>query len=237
MTIGPEPMSRILLRSVRRGISVRPLGDGCLLCSAGLDSYYGGRTALQEGRRSPHRPPPTGEHEAEREHSMTPEDFLAAVTDRLHRQGADSRPEEVKAFTAGAWMQGEPPPDPDMWAERFLADPARCRPVRKQHGWFGRAAGGGIAGGLVGGATTTAILAILILVAVQFDPTAGMAIVVLSFMWLPGGLLGGLLGALLQAGGLRRGWLLGGCLGGVLAPLLVWTLCFLYQILNLGQYL
>jgi hypothetical protein len=167
---------------------------------------------------------------------MTPEDFLAAVTDRLRRGGAEFRSEEVKTFTAGAWMQGESPPDPDMWAERFLADPARWGSVRKQDGWFSRAAGGGIAGAVVGAVTTTASLAILILVVVQFNPDSMIGMMVLLYMWLPGGVLGGLLGALLQARRLRWGWLLGGCLGGLFAPIVVFIFGFLYDTFDLGQY-
>ena len=155
---------------------------------------------------------------------MTPEEFATALTDRLRVRGALFRAEDMEGLAAGAWKQGEPPPDPDVWAERFLADPARLHLVRRQDGWFGRAAFGGIAGGVVGAVTCTAALAVLILVAVQFDPNAAYAIVVLSFMWLPGGALGGLLGALLQARRLRWGWALGGCLGGGLLPFLYFTL-------------
>ncbi|HBI45729.1 MAG TPA: hypothetical protein DDY78_23175 [Planctomycetales bacterium] len=167
---------------------------------------------------------------------MTPEDFSAAVMARLRGRGADFRREDVESFTAGAWMQGEPPPDPDMWAERFLVDPARWGSVRKQDGWFGRAAGGGIAGAVVGAVTTTASLAILILVVVQFNPDSMIAILVLAYMGLPGGVLGGLLGALLQARRLRWGWLLGGCLGGLFAPIVVLIFGFLYCTFDLGQY-
>lgn len=235
---------------------------------------------------------------------MTPEEFATALTDRLRARGALFRAEDVEGFAAGAWKQGEPPPDPDVWAERFLSDPARLHPVRRQDGWFGRAAFGGIAGcvvgaaactaitgivllvwaqfggcpygmesltymwlpggvaggllsallreqdtwlgraafggiagGLVGAITCTAVLGLFILVMMQFDPSAGMAVVILSFMWLPGGVLGALLGAVLQARSLRRGWLLGGWLGGLLAVALAFTLPFLYFALNVGQYL
>ena len=236
---------------------------------------------------------------------MTPEEFTTALTDRLRARGALVRSEDVERFAAGAWKQGgEPPPDLDVWAERFLADPARLRPVRRRDGWFGRpavggiagcvvgaaactaitgivllvweqfggnpygmeslaymwlpggvlggllgallhrqhtwsarAAFGGIAGGLVGAITCTAALGVFILVMMQFDPSAGMAVVLLSFMWLPGGVLGALLGGMLQARGLRRGWLLGGWLGGLLAAALAFILPFLYEALNVGQYL
>jgi hypothetical protein len=168
---------------------------------------------------------------------MTPEEFTTALTNRLRARGAVVRAEDLAGLAAQAWEQGGPQPDPDEWVERILMDPPWGRRVSKDVGWLGRAVGGGVAVGLIGAITCTAALGLFILVMKQFDPSAGMALVILSFMWLPGGVLGALLGAVLQARGLRRGWLLGGALGGLIAAAMAFILPALYEAFNVGQYL
>lgn len=56
---------------------------------------------------------------------MTPDQFAAAVTDRLRRRGASYQQDDLDAFMALAWLQLQWRPDPDVWAERFLAEQER----------------------------------------------------------------------------------------------------------------
>jgi hypothetical protein len=51
---------------------------------------------------------------------MTPDDFAAALSDRLRRRGPIAFPEDVRSFTADIGQRMTDAPDMDQWVELFV---------------------------------------------------------------------------------------------------------------------
>src|SRR4051812_23517409 len=111
-------------RNRREGRAPRPPPGSP--CAARLPMLFRGRATDRHFARrivqSPERVRPGRGNRVGEVPPMTPKDFSTSVTDRLQRRGAWFRQEDLEAFLVAALLRERERADPDVWAERFLAE-------------------------------------------------------------------------------------------------------------------